>query len=399
MADRNKRDKKVYLDNIAAMPVDSRVIKAMLPFFRDVFGNPVSIHQWGERVDNAVETARAQIAVLLNAKAEEIIFTSGGTEANNLAIKGLVRESNHGRRHLITSSIEHFSVLHPVESLEKEGFEVTYLPVNEYGVVDPEYVAKSIRKDTVLVSIMHANNEVGSIQPIGKIADIVRSSKALLHTDAVATAGTIPIDVQNLGVDALSLAGNQFYGPPGTGALWLRQGTMIAPLLEGGVQESGRRSGTHNVPGIAGLGKAAEIAQQEMERRIAYVSPLRDRLIEGVLKMVEHSILTGHPENRLPGHASFCIEFVEGEAMLAFLDSEGIAAASGSACAAAILRSSQTLQHMNIPGVLSQGSLIFSLGVQNTEDDISRVLEVLPPVIEKLRRISPLYAEYLRGQR
>jgi cysteine desulfurase len=213
----------------------------------------------------------------------------------------------------------------------------------------------------------------------------------------VATAGTIQVDVQELGVDALSLAGNQFYGPQGTGALWLSRGTAIAPLLEGGVQEAGRRSGTHNVPGIVGLGKAAEIAQQEMERRIAHVSPLRDRLIGGILKKVNHSILTGHPENRLPGHASFCIEFVEGEAMLAFLDSEGIAAASGSACAAAISRSSHTLQHMNIPGALSQGSLIFSLGVQNTEDDIKYLLDILPPIVEKLRQISPLYTEYLRG--
>jgi cysteine desulfurase len=387
--------KKVYLDNIATMPVDDRVIEAMLPFFRDVFGNPVSIHHWGEQVDDAIEAARAQVAGLLNAKAEEIIFTAGGTEANNLAIKGLVKEHGHGRHHLITSSVEHFSVLHPFESLEKDGFEVTYLPVDGYGMVNPEDVAKSLRDDTVLVSVMHANNEVGTIQPIGKIADIVKQSKALFHSDAVATAGTIPVDVQELGVDALSLAGNQFYGPQGTGALWLCQRTAIAPLLEGGVQEGGRRSGTHNVAGIVGLGKAAEIARQEIEQRIAHLSPLRNRLIEGILKRVDHSILTGHPEQRLPGHASFCIEFVEGEAMLAFLDSEGIAAASGSACAAAISRSSRTLERMNIPGILSQGSLIFSLGVQNTYEDIDYVLEVFPPIVKRLRQISPLYKEYL----
>ncbi|MFC1981382.1 cysteine desulfurase family protein [Chloroflexota bacterium] len=389
--------KKVYLDNIATTPVDSRVVEAMSPFFHEIFGNPVSIHQWGEQVDDAVETARAQVAGLLNAEAEEIIFTSGGTEANNLAIKGLVREHGHSRRHLITSSIEHFSVLHPVQSLEKGGFNVTYLPVDKYGTVNPEDVAKSLREDTVLVSIMHANNEVGTVQPISKIADIVRDSNAFFHTDAVATTGTIPIDIRRLGVDALSLAGNQFYGPQGTGALWLRQGTAINPLLEGGVQEIGRRSGTHNVPGIVGLGKAAEVAEQEMEQRIVHLSSLRDKVIEDILKKVNRCILTGHPKNRLPGHASFCIEFVEGEAMLAFLDNEGIAAASGSACAAAISKSSHTLQHMNIPGALSQGSLIFSLGVQNTEDAINYVLDVFPPIVEKLRQISPLYAKYLRG--
>jgi cysteine desulfurase len=387
--------KKVYLDNIAMMPVDAEVIKAMLPFFRNVIGNPVSIHTWGEQVNDAVESARVQVAGLLNAKAEEIIFTSGGTEANNLAIKGLVKEHGHGRRHLMTSSIEHFSVLHPFKSLEKDGFEVTYLPVDRYGMVDPEDVARNLRNDTVLVSIMHANNEAGTIQPIAEIAGIVKQSGALFHTDAVATAGTIPIDVRQLGVDALSLAGNQFYGPLGTGALCLSRGTAIAPLLEGGIQEAGRRSGTPDVPGIVGLGKAAEIARQEMESRTAHITPLRDALIDGILKKIDRCILVGHLEHRLPGHASFCIEFVEGGAMLAFLDIEGIAAASGAACAAAISRSSHTLQHMDIPGELTKGSIIFSLGVQNTREDIDYVLEVLPPLVEKLRRISPLYSKYL----
>jgi cysteine desulfurase len=394
MADMKRR---VYLDNVAATPVSSRVVEAMLPFFRDTFGNPVSIHHWGEQSSDAVEIARSQVASLLNARPDEIVFTSGGTESNNLAIKGLVREHSHRGRHVITSSIEHFSVLHPFRSLEKDGFEVTCLPVDEYGMVNPKDVAKNLREDTILVSIMHANNEVGTIQPIGEIADIVKESGALFHTDAVATAGTIAVDVQELGVDALSLAGNQFYGPQGTGAVWLRQNIAIAPLLEGGVQEAGKRSGTHNVPGIVGLGQAAEIAQQEMEQRIVPVSSLRDRLIEGILNKVSRSVLTGHPQNRLPGHASFCVEFVEGEAMLAFLDYDGIAAASGSACAATISKSSHTLQAMDTPAVLSQGSLIFSLGTQNTEEDINYVLDVLPPIVERLRQISPLYAEFLRG--
>ncbi len=388
--------RKVYLDNVATMPVDSRVVEAMLPFFRDTFGNPVSVHHWGEQSSDAVETARSQVASLLNARPDEIVFTSGGTESNNLAIKGLVRENSHRGRHVITSSIEHFSVLHPFRSLEKDGFEVTYLPVDEYGMVNPEDVAKSLREDTILVSIMHANNEVGTIQPIGEIAGVVKESNAVFHTDAVATVGTIPVDVQKLGADALSLAGNQFYGPQGTGALWLRQKITIAPLLEGGVQEEGKRSGTHNVPGIVGLGRAAELAQQEMEQRVEHVSSLRTKLIEGVLNKVSRSVMTGHPQDRLPGHASFCIEFVEGEAMLAFMDNDGIAAASGSACAAAISKSSHTLRAMNIPGVLSQGSLIFSLGIQNTEEDINYVLDVLPPIVERLRQISPLYAKFLR---
>jgi len=389
--------RNVYLDNVAAMPVDSRVVEVMLPFFRDTFGNPVSIHQWGEQSSDAIEIARTQVASLLNARPDGIIFTSGGTESNNLAIKGLVREHSHRGRHMITSSIEHFSVLHPFRSFEKDGFEVTYLPVDGYGVVNPKDVAEALREDTILVSIMHANNEVGTIQPIGEIADIVKESRALFHTDAIATTGIITVDVQKLRVDALSLAGNQFNGPQGTGALWLSQNIAIAPLLEGGVQETGKRSGTHNVAGIVGLGQAAEIAQQEMEQRIALVSSLRDRLIDGILGKISRSVLTGHPKNRLPGHASLCVEFVEGEAMLAFLDSDGIAAASGSACAATISKSSHTLQAMNIAPVLSQGSLIFSLGVQNTEEDINYVLDVFPPIVERLRQISPLYTEYLRG--
>ena len=388
-----------YLDNVATTPVDPRVIEAMLPCFRDTFGNPVSIHQWGEQSSNAIETAREQIATLINSQPEEIIFTSCGTEANNLAIKGLAWNHQHRGRHIIISSIEHFSVLHPARSLEREGFEVTYLPVDEYGLVDPKQVAQSLRPDTILVSIMHANSEVGTIEPLEEIGRTLQGSGVLFHTDAVATAGTIPVDVQKLGVDALSLAGNQFYGPQGTGALWLRHKTGINPLLEGGVQEEDRRSGTHNVPGIVGLGKAAELAQQEMAQRIEHVTYLRDRLIEGILGNISHSILTGHLQKRLPGHASFCIEFIEGEAMLAYLSSEGFAAASGSACAAKMLKSSHVLQAMGISSVIAQGSLLFTLSIENTPADIELVLEVLPPIVEKLRQISPLYATFLRQGR
>ena len=389
--------KKAYLDNLSTTPTDSRVVQAMLPYFGDMFGNPVSLHEWGDQAGDAIENARAQVASLINAQAEEIIFTSCGTEANNLAIKGLALKNQSRGRHLIVSSIEHFSILHPARSLENAGFEVTYLPVDEHGLIDPEEVRQSLRQDTVLVSIMHANSEVGTIQPLEEIARVVKEFGALFHTDAVATAGTIPVDVQRLGVDSLTLAGNQFNGPQGTGALWLRRNISIAPLLEGGIQEGDRRSGTHNVPAIVGLGRAAELARQEMGHRIKQVGSLRDRLIDGVLGNISHSILTGHPQSRLPGNASFCIQFIEGEAMLAYLNSEGVAVGSGSACAAKYLKSSHVLQAMGIPPDMAQGSLLLTLGIMNTLPDIDLVLKVLPAIVEKLRQISPLYAAFLRG--
>lgn len=390
--------KKAYLDNAASTPVDPRVVEAMLPYFRHTFGNPVSFHEWGEQTSDAIETAREQVASLINGQPGEIIFTSCGTESNNLAIKGLAQSLVSRGKHLIISAIEHFSVLHPIRTLEKAGFEVTYVPVDEYGLIDPEQVAQSLRPDTVLVSIMHANGEVGTIQPIEDIARVVKDSGALFHTDAVATGGTIPVDVHKLGVDALSLAGNTFYGPQGTGVLWRRQGTRLDPLLEGGIQEADFRSGTHNVPGIVGLGKAAELAKKEMEQRIDYQISLRDMLIDGVLGNIEHSILTGHRQKRLPGHASFCIRFIEGEAMLAYLNSEGVAAASGSACTAKYLKSSHVLQAMGIPAETAQGSLIFTLGIENTKEDVELALKVLPLVVEKLRRMSPLYSQFMKTE-
>ncbi|MFC1924661.1 cysteine desulfurase family protein [Chloroflexota bacterium] len=385
-----------YLDNLATTPVDPRVVEAMMPYFGELFGNPVSYHKWGDQTSDATDKARAQIAGLINGQPEEIIFTSGGTESNNLAIKGLVTEHQSRGKHIVVSSVEHFSVLHPIRTLWKSGFKVTYLPVDKYGLVDPQYIYRSLKPDTILVSVMHANGEVGTIQPLEEIGRIVREAGVLFHTDAVATAGTIPVDVQKLGVDALSLAGNQFYGPQGSGALWLRSGTRIAPLLEGGIQEGDKRSGTHNVPGIVGLGKAAELAQQEMEQRTKKVTALRDYLIERVLNNISYSILTGHPEQRLPGNASFCIRFIEGEAMMAYLSAEGIAAASGSACTAKYLKSSYVLEAMGVPPELAQGSLLFTLGVNNTSADIDLALKILPGVVEKLRNISPLYARFMK---
>jgi cysteine desulfurase len=290
-------------------------------------------------------------------------------------------------------------VLHPARTLEKFGFEVSYLPVDEFGMVDPDQVKFNLRPDTTLVSIMHANVEVGTIQPLKEIAAVLKESGAVFHTDAVATAGTIPVDVQDLGIDCLSLAASQFYGPTGAGALWLRRGIQIIPMLEGGVQESDKRSGTHNVPGIVGMGKAAELAKSEMELRNGNIISLRDKLRNGLQEKIEHINLTGHPAKRLPGNVSLCVNFIEGEAMLAFLENAGIAAASGSACTSKMLKSSHVLNAMGLPPEIAQGSLLFTIGAQNTDEDIEYVLETFPPIVERLRQISPLYDKYLKSHK
>lgn len=391
--------REVYLDYIATTPVLLEVLEAMLPYFRDVFGNPQSIHFWGDQAKGAIEKAREQVATLINGSPEEVIFASSGTEANNLAIKGLAQGQAGKGRHIVVSAIEHFSVLHAARTLEKSGFELTVVPVDSYGLVNPEEVARSIRKDTVLVSVMHANGEAGTIQPIAEIAKVTREAGVLFHTDAVASAGNIPIDVKGLGVDALSLAGNQFYGPKGAAALWLRMGLRLIPLMDGGVQEGGRRPGTENVPAIVGLGKAAELAAEEMPRRTQKLQRLRDKLINGILTKVEHVVLTGHPQQRLPNHASFCIKFIEGEAMLMLLNNEGIAVSSGSACTSRALKASHVLLAMGIPHEVAQGSLLFSLGIDTSEEDIDYVLEKFPPIVTRLRQMSPLYAKFLKEQR
>ncbi|MDY6911428.1 MAG: cysteine desulfurase family protein [Chloroflexota bacterium] len=391
--------KEAYLDNASATPLDHRVFEAMLPYFKESFGNPMSFGDRGNYASDAIEEARGQVSNLINAPENEIIFTSCGTESNNMAIKGLALARRGRGRHIIISAIEHFSILHPARTLEKFGFEVTYLPVDENGFVDPDQVKQNLRQDTTLVSVMYANNEVGTIQPLKDIAAIVKESGAIFHTDAVAATGVIPTDVQELGVDCLSLAASQFYGPTGAGALWLRRGIQIMPLLEGGVQESDKRSGTHNVPGIVGMGKAAELAMQEMQSRNEHITMLRDRLMEGLKEKVEHIALTGHPTKRLPGSVSLCVNFIEGEAMLAFLENKGVAAASGSACTSKMLKSSHVLNAMGYPPEVAQGSLLFTIGVQNTVEDIDYVLEVLPAVVDRLRQISPLYDKYLKSQR
>jgi len=391
--------KRAYLDNVAGTPISPAVLDTMLPFLKDFYGNPQSMHSWGDEPREATEVARGKVAALIGAYPDEIIFTSSGTEANNFAIKGLARAKESQGRHIILSAIEHFSVLNAAKTLEKQGFEFTLIPVDKYGVVDLQKLAQSIRKDTILVSIMLANAEVGTIQPIGEIAKIAKKSGAVFHTDAVAAVGNLPVDVAKLGADALSLAANQFGGPKGAAALWIKKGVRIIPLLDGGVQEGGRRGGTEDVPAIVGMGKAAELAAADMDQRIARLSTLRDKLIHGVLSQVKHSILTGNPAKRLPGNASFCIEFIEGEGMLMLLDNGGVAASSGSACTSKALKSSHVLTAMGIPAEIAQGSLLFTLGGQNTEEDINLALETLPPIVDRLRQMSPLYSKFLKGQK
>ena len=391
--------RQVYLDNAATTSLLPEVKEAMIPYLGEFFGNPSSLHDWGDAAREAIELARNQVAQLIGASADEIIFTGSGTESNNFAIKGLALALQDKGKHIIVSAVEHFSVLHSARTLEKWGFELTLVPVDKYGMVDPEEVRRSIRKDTILVSIMHANGEVGTIEPVQEIARITRESNVVFHTDAVATAGTIPVDVKEMGVDALSLAGNQFYGPKGVGALWVRKGVRIMPLLDGGVQEGGRRAGTENIPAIAGLGKAAELAKADMSTRIERLTLLRDRLLKELPAKVDHVVVTGHLKQRLPGNASFCVQFIEGESMLMLLNSRGIAVSSGSACTSRALKASHVLIAMGIPHEVAQSSLLFTFGVGNTGEDVDYVLEVMPAIVDRLRQMSPLYAKFTKSDK
>ena len=388
--------REVYLDNTASAPLLPEVREAMMPYLGDIFGNPSSLHNWGDGAREAMEAARDQVAQLIGANTDEMIFTGSGTESNNLAIKGLALAQQNKGKHVVVSAIEHFSALHSARTLAKWGFEVSEVPVDKYGAVDPDDVRRNLRDDTVLVSIMHANGEVGTIEPIKQIAVVTRERKIPLHIDAVATVGTIPVNVSELGVDALSLAGNQFYGPKGVGALWVRKGVRIIPLLDGGIQEGGKRAGTENVLAIVGLGKAAELAKAHISERIEQLIPLRDRLLKELPDTIEHVVVTGHPHNRLPGHASFCVEFIEGESMLMLLNSKGIAVSSGSACTSRALKASHVLIAMGLSHEIAQGSILFTLGIDNTNQDIDYVLEVMLSIVDRLREMSPLYAKFTK---
>jgi cysteine desulfurase len=388
--------RSVYLDRIAATPLLAEVREAMAPFLGEDFGNPQSLHAAGRRAQEAVEEARADVAALVGAKPSEIIFTASGTEANNFALKGLAIGQQARGRHIVVSAIEHSSVLNSVKALERQGFTSTLVPVDGAGRVDPADVAKALTPATVLVSVMTANSEVGTIEPIAEIAAVCKPRGVLLHTDAVAAAGSVPLNVEALGVDALSLAGDQFYGPKGGAALYVRKGVRILPLIDGGIQEGGRRGGTENVPAIVGLGRAARLAARDMEPRRAALLPLRDRLLDELPRRIGHVLVTGSRTDRLPHQASFCVEFVEGEAMLLSLDMQAIAASSGSACTSKALKASHVLLAMGLDHATAQGSLVFSLVDGTTGEAVDRLLEVFPPIVDRLRRMSPLWTEHLK---
>ncbi len=391
--------RQAYLDHLAATPLDPRVLEAMLPFLRETFGNPQSLHSHGQAALAAVDEARESVAGLLNASSEEVYFAASGSEANNFALKGLALANRERGIHIVLSAVEHQSVLHSAKSLEKQGFRTSLVRVDAAGRVDPDDVAKALAKDTVLVSVMTANGEVGTLEPVAAIARLCREKNVLFHTDAVAAAGSIPLDVKALGVDALSLAGDQFYGPKGSAALFVRKGVRILPLIDGGIQEGGRRAGTENVAAIVGLGRAAALAKAEMAGRSARLSGVRDHLIDGLLAQVEHVVLTGHRTERLPHQASFCVRFIEGEGMLLNLDMKGIAVSSGSACTSKALKASHVLLAMGLDHALAQGSLVFGLIDSTTREDIDYFLEVFPPIVERLRKMSPLYTQYLQEKR
>ncbi len=380
----------IYFDHVATTRPHEEVLEAMQPYLGKHFGNPASLHQGGQIVKQALEGARGDVAALLGCQAEELIFTANGSEANNLALKGAARANQKKGKHIITSAIEHYSVLHPLKSLSRNGFRVTYLPVDKYGLVCPKDVEKAIEPDTILVSIMHANNEVGTVEPIREIGAITRARGVLLHSDAVQTAGKLPLDVERLQVDLLSLAGHQFYGPKGSGALYVRQGVRILPLIEGGLQEEGRRAGTPDAAAIVGLGKAAQLAKAHQEEWSKHTRRLAEYLRSGLAERIEDIIFTGHPDLRLPGHLNICVKYIEGEGILLLLDMEGIAAASGSACISQALKGSYVLEAMGIEAGVARGSLLLSLGKDNTKEEVDYLLQVLPPIVERLRRMSPL---------
>lgn len=384
--------KRIYLDYAATTPTDPEVIRQMQPYFGQIFGNPSSLHFFGRQTREAIEDARQKVAKLLGAKkSEEVIFTSGGTESNNFALKGIAFANQQKGNHIITSLIEHHAIIEPCKFLEKTGFQVTYLPVDKYGLVDPAEVKKAISDKTILISIMHANNEIGTIEPIAEIGRIARQRQIYFHSDAVQTFGHLPIDVDELNLDCLSVSAHKLYGPKGVGAIYLRKGTRILPFMQGGEQERHLRASTENVAGIVGFGWAAEIAGQRMNEEAEFLSNLRDKLIKGISESIEEAHLNGHPKLRLPNNVCTCIKFVEGESLLLSLDLQGIAASTGSACSSSSLEPSHVLLALGLAHELAHGSLRFTLGRYTKQEEIEYALEVLPPIVSKLRAMSPFY--------
>jgi cysteine desulfurase len=389
----NSQDEIIYLDHAATTPVDPAVVEAMLPYFTEKWGNPSSIYSVGRDAGVALNAAREQVAGILGCSPSEVYFTSCGTESDNMAIRGvsLARRRQKGTRHIITSAIEHHAVLHTCESLAKYGdFDVTYVPVDQYGMVDPEAVRAAIRDDTAMISIMYANNEIGTIEPIREIAAIARERHIPFHTDAVQAGGSLPIKVDELGVDLLSLSAHKFYGPKGIGVLYMKRGVPFLPVQTGGGQERGKRAGTENVPYIVGLAKALTLAYEKAEAENARLAALRDRLIRDILASIPECQLTGHPTRRLPNSASFVFRYVEGESILLSLDMEGICASSGSACTSGSLDPSHVLLGIGLTHEVAHGSLRLTLGRSTTEESIDRVLAILPDIIRRLRAMSPL---------
>lgn len=385
--------KRVYLDNAATTKLIPEVLNEMMPYMTEIYGNPSSPHYFGQQAGMAVDKARSRVAEAINASPEEIIFTSGGSEADNTAIRGIAERYQKRGRHIITTNVEHHAVLHTCQLLEKQGYEVTYLPVDEYGMITAEQVREALRPDTVLVTVMFANNEVGTVMPIKEIGRLCREKGVFFHTDAVQAVGHVPIDVKDMNIDMLSMSAHKFHGPKGVGALYVRKGIIVPALIVGGAQERNRRAGTENVPGIVGMGKAIELACTDLEEKGRKMAALRDRLITEIPKRIPYVKLNGHPSVRLPNNVNFSIRFIEGESILLMLDLNGIAASSGSACTSGSLDPSHVLLAMGLDHETAHGSVRMTLCDETSEDDIDYVLEVLPKVAERLRKMSPLYHE------
>ena len=381
---------RIYMDNAATTRVTQPVLEAMMPCLTDVYGNPSSVHAFGRDARRLLDEARARVAAALNAKPNEIYFTGCGTESDNWAVRGSAYALKAKGNHIITSSIEHHAILHTCQQLEREGFKVTYLPVDEYGQVSAADVEKAITPETTLISIMTANNEIGTIQPIAEIGAIARAHSVRFHTDAVQAVGAIPVDVKAMNVDLLSLSGHKLHAPKGVGALYIRSGVRLERLMNGGAQERTQRPGTENMPSIVGLGRAIELATAQLDEKAAYVSALRDRLIRGILETIPDTRLNGHPTNRLPGNCNVSIRYIEGESMLLNLDIKGIAASSGSACTSGSLDPSHVLLAIGLTHEVAHGSLRFSLNEENTEEEVDYVIRSLDEVVKRLRAMSPL---------
>jgi cysteine desulfurase len=385
--------KNIYLDNAATTKLSPKVLDEMMPYLKDMYGNASSIYKIGRESRKAIDTARDRVAKAFNANSGEIFFTSGGTESDNWALKGVAFANEKKGKHIITSNIEHHAVLHTCQYLEKNGFEVTYLPVKENGIVDVNDLKKALRDDTILVSIMFANNEIGTIQPIKEIGEITKEKGIYFHTDAVQAIGNIPIDVNELNIDLLSLSAHKFNGPKGVGALYIRRGVNIETLLHGGAQERNRRAGTENVAGIVGLGKAIEITTKNIEQKNKQLIELRDMTINGLLERIPDTRVNGDLKNRLPGNVNVCFKYIEGESILLMLDMKGISASSGSACTSGSLDPSHVLLAIGLPHEIAHGSLRLTFSTENSKEDVEYLLEVLPPIVQRLRDMSPLISK------